>query len=305
MITIWRVIRYGFKNFWRNSLLSLATTLVLTLTLFTISIFVSLSILAGAAIESINQRIDVVAYFEDGVAEKKISEIEEEIKTLSNVRETYYVSKDEAFERWQGRNIDESLKEAITKKDNPLPRSLEIKVKDPEKTDEIAQYFEKDNIKNMVHRVRYNKEMIDKLVSYTSSFKKVGWGLITIFIVISIFVVFNTIRLAIYSRRNEIEIMKLVGATPSYIRWPFIIEGTLFGIFAAVLASLIIIFGGRYVFQSGLLPLGSTDILNFLGPNATKYFSGRSFQIVLYQIMVGIVLSVVCSLIAIRRYLKL
>jgi cell division transport system permease protein len=147
--------------------------------------------------------------------------------------------------------------------------------------------------------------MIDKLVSYTSSFKKVGYGLIAIFMVISIFVVFNTIRLAIYSRRDEIEIMKLVGATPSFIRWPFIIEGTLFGIFAAILASLIIIFGGKYFLQSGILPLGSSDIMNFLGPNAAKYFSGRSFQIVLYQVIVGIVLSVACSLIAIRRYLKL
>lgn len=305
MITFWRIIKYGFVNFWRNGLLSLATTLVLTLTLFTISVFVSLSLLAGAAIESVNSRIDVVAYFEDEVAENKIMEIEKEAQTLLNVRETEYISKEEAFDRWQGRDIDESLRGAITKEDNPLPRSLEIRVKNPEKTDEIAQFFDREDISSLVHRVRYNKEMIDKLVSYTSSFKKIGYGLIAIFLVISVFVVFNTIRLAIYSRRDEISIMKLVGATPSYIRWPFIVEGTLFGIFAAILASAVVIFGGRYIIQSGLIPINSDDIMNFLGSDAAAYFSGRSFQIVLYQIIVGIVLSIICSLVAIRRYLKL
>lgn len=306
MLNFLRIIKYGFQNFWRNGLLSIATTLVLTLTLFTVSVFVAITLLANAAVESINSRIDVVVYFNDDVSQQDIQNIEEEIKNLSSVRETTYISKEEALNKWISKTEDQSLKNAISPDNNPLPRSLEIKIADPSKTQEVADYFNRDSIKPSVHRIRYNKEVIDKLVRYTSAFKKIGLGLVVIFVIISIFVVFNTIRLAIYSRRDEIEIMKLVGATSSFIRWPFVVEGTLFGIFAALIASILIIFGGRYLLSSGIIPVSNVnEVLNFLGPDAAKYFSGATYQIILYQVIVGILISVICSMVAIRRYLKI
>jgi len=305
MLNLFRILKYGFQNFWRNGLLSVATTLVLTLTLFTVSIFVAITLFANAAVESINARIDVVVYFNDDITDLDISKIEQEVKALPNVRETTYISKDEALDKWISKTDDQSLKNAISSENNPLPRSLEIKISDPEKTQEVADYFNQERIKPSVHRVRYNKEVIDKVVRYTSAFKKIGLGLVIIFIIISIFVVFNTIRLAIYSRRDEIEIMELVGATSSFIRWPFVVEGTLFGIFAALIASIMIIFGGKYLFSSGIIPVSSiNEVLSFLGPDASKYFSGATYNIIFYQVIVGILLSVVCSMIAIRRYLK-
>lgn len=306
MINLFRILRYGFQNFWRNGLLSIATTLVLTLTLFTISIFVAISILASAAVQSINSRIDVVVYFNDSVSEQNILNIKENVKSLASVRDVTYISKEEALSKWISSTDDQSLKNAITTDNNPLPRSLEIKIADPTKTQEVADYFNQESMKPLVHRIRYNKEVIDKLVRYTSAFKKIGLALVVIFVIISIFVLFNTIRLAIYSRRDEIEIMQLVGATSSFIRWPFVVEGTLFGIFAALIASLLIIFGGRYLFSSGIIPVSNiNEVLSFLGPDAAKYFSGATSQIIIYQVATGIILSVVCSMIAIRRYLKL
>lgn len=306
MVNFFRIIKYGFQNFWRNGLLSVATTLVLALTLFTVSIFVAATLLANATVESINSRIDVVVYFNDDVSDSEIMQIEQGVKGLKSVRETTYISKDEALDKWVSRTEDQSLKNAITEENNPLPRSLEIKIKDPSKTQEVADYFNQETIKPSVHRVRYNKEVIDKIVRYTSAFKKIGLGLVVIFVIISIFVVFNTIRLAIYSRRDEIEIMQLVGATPSFIRWPFVVEGTLFGIFAALFDSILIILGGKYLLSSGIVPATSlNEILNFLGPEAAKYFSGATLNIIFYQVVVGILLSVVCSMVAIRRYLKM
>lgn len=306
MINFFRIIKYGFQNFWRNGLLSVATTLVLTLTLFTVSVFVAITLLANAAVQSINSRIDVVVYFNDEVSESEIDNIQTEVKNLSSVRETTYLSKEDALNKWIANTEDESLKNAITAENNPLPRSLEVKITDPQRTQEVADYFNQDRIKPSVHRVRYNKEVIDKVVRYTSAFKKIGLGLVVIFVIISIFVVFNTIRLAIYSRRDEIEIMHLVGATPSFIRWPFVVEGTLFGIFAALFASLIMIFGAKYLFSSGIVPVSNVnEVMNFLGPEAAKYFSGATINIILYQVIVGILLSVVCSMVAIRRYLKI
>ncbi len=306
MINFFRIFKYGFQNFWRNGLLSVATTLVLTLTLFTVSVFVAITLLANAAVQSINSSIDVVVYFNGEVSESEIENIQTEVKSLPSVRETTYLSKEDALNKWIINTEDESLKNAITAENNPLPRSLEVRIADPQRTQEVADYFNQDRIKPSIHRVRYNKEVIDKVVRYTLAFKKIGLGLVVIFIIISVFVVFNTIRLAIYSRRDEIEIMQLVGATPSYIRWPFVVEGTLFGIFAALFASLIIIFGGKYLFSSGVIPATSlNEVLNFLGPEAAKYFSGAALNIILYQVIVGILLSVVCSMVAIRRYLKI
>ncbi len=143
MINFLRILKYGFQNFWRNGLLSIATTLVLTLTLFTVSVFVSLTFIANAAITSINSRIDVVVYFNDEVSESRILLLEQEIGAFKSVRETKYISKEEALNKWMGSTEDQSLKESITLENNPLPRSLEIKVRDPEKTEEIASYFDR------------------------------------------------------------------------------------------------------------------------------------------------------------------
>jgi len=305
MITYYRIIKLGLTNFWRNGLLSMAATLILTITLFSISIFVTLTLVANSAIESVNSRIDVVAYFKDNASEKQVLDLRKELSVLDGVRSVEYISKEKAFEKWQARTEDQRLKEVITAKDNPLPRSLEIKMTDPEKTGQVAEYLEKEEIKPLIHRVRYNKEVIERLTHYTGIIKKLGLGLVSIFIVISILVVFNTIRLAIYARRDEIEIMKLVGATPTFIRTPFLIEGVLFGISAAIFASAIIWLGGEWLIKTGLLPSGTLrEIMNFLGQDAMDYFARHKYLIFFYQAVVGIVISLGCSWTAIHKYLS-
>ena len=127
----WRIFKLGISNFWRNRLLSIAATLIMTVTLLTISIFAILTLIVNITITKVNQKIDYVVYFKETVAEDEILNLYEEAKNLSNAASVEYVSKDIAYERWQARQTDERLKKAVTKKDNPLPRSIEIKVKDP------------------------------------------------------------------------------------------------------------------------------------------------------------------------------
>lgn len=305
MVTFYRIVRLGITNFWRNGLLSMAATLILTVTLFSISIFVTLTLVANSAIESVNARIDVVAYFKDQASEKQVLNIRKELSVLDGVRSVEYISKEKAFEKWQGRTEDERLKEVITKKDNPLPRSLEVKMADPEKTGQIAEYMENDQIKPLIHRVRYNKEVIERLIHYTGIIKKLGLGLVSIFAIISILVVFNTIRLAIYARRDEIDIMKLVGATSTFVRSPFLVEGVLFGIFAAIIACLIIWLGGEWIVKSGILPIGTLrEIVSFLGEDAMEYFAQHKYLIFFYQAVIGVAISLGCSWAAIYKYLS-
>jgi len=306
MITFWRIIKAALTNFWRNSFLSIAATLVLSITLFTISVFVSLTLIGNATIKSVNARIDVIAYFKDEVSEDDIQTIEVELKKMPEVTAVEYVSKEKALDKFLGRTKDERLKKIVQERENPLPRSLGIKVKNPEDTKMLADYFSQDEVAAKVYRLRFNKEVIDKLIEYTSIFKKGGLMLVAIFIIISIFLVFNTIRLTIYARKDEIEIMKLVGATVSYIRWPFLVEGMLFGLISAVISSGIILLGSKYLVFSGFVtPTSFSEFLHFLGPEASKYFAGNAFKIVLYQAIIGIFLSVTCSYIATWKYLKL
>ncbi len=305
MITnIFRVLKLGFNNFYRNGLLSMAATLILTITLFTISIFITLVLVGNSAIQNVSSRIDVVAYLKDDVSEAQITEIRKELSLLDGVRSVEYIDKNMAYEKWQGQDQDQRLKDVVTKEDNPLPRSLEVKMADPEKTEAVAQYLDNEEIKPLMHRVRYNKELIEKLNKYISIIKRVGIGLVSIFVAISVLVVFNTIRLAIFSRKDEIEIMKLVGATPGFIRTPFLVEGTLFGILAAVFASLIILLGVEYLQISGILNAQTTqEIVKFLGPEATNYFSQHKFLIFIYQVLAGILISVACSWAAVYKHL--
>lgn len=305
LTNIYRIVKLGFNNFYRNGLLSMAATLILTITLFTISIFATLVLVGNSTIENVSSRIDVVAYLKDEVKEAQVVEIRKDLSLLDGVREVDYITKDMAYEKWQGQEQDQRLKDVVTREDNPLPRSLEIKMADPEKTEAVAQYLENDEIKSSLHRVRYNKELIEKLNKYISIIKRVGIGLVSIFVVISVLVVFNTIRLAIFARKDEIDIMKLVGATPSFIRSPFLVEGTLFGILAAVFASLIILIGIKYLQISGILNAQTTqEIVRFLGPEATDYFSRHKFLIFVYQVVAGITISVTCSYAAIYKHLN-
>jgi cell division transport system permease protein len=305
MVNAYRILKLGVTNFWRNGLLSMAATLILTMTLFTISVFVTLILVGNSAIESVNSRIDIVAYFNDEATEQQILSLRKELSVQEGVRSTEYISKEKAFEKWQGRAQDERLKEVITKEDNPLPRSLEINMTSPEQTGQIADFLQKEEIKPLLHRVRYNKEVIERLTHYTGIVKKIGLGLVGIFVIISILVVFNTIRLAIYARRDEVEIMKLVGATATFVRTPFLVEGALFGILSAILASAIILLGGKWLIATGILPSGTfREIVSFLGEDAMEYFSQNKFLIFIYQALIGVAIGLGCSWVAIYKYLS-
>src|SRR4030042_4527401 len=246
----WRIFKLGLSNFWRNRLLSIAATLIMTITLLTISIFTILTLIVNITITKVNQKIDYVIYFKETVAEDEILNLFEEAKSLSNTASVVYIDKDTAFDRWQARQTDERLKKAVTRKDNPLPRSIEIKVKDPEKIGDVAAYFEENEaISEMIRKTSLmeNKATIDRLLNVTRFIKQTGIAIAVFFIAISILIIFNTIRLAIFTRRDEIDIMKLVGASSSFIRWPFFLEGIIYAVVATVLSSGLLYIGFRFL----------------------------------------------------------
>lgn len=298
--TIKRVIKLGFTNFWRNKWLSFGAALILSLTLITISFFVIFNLVINTTSKNIKEKIDISVYFYDSATEEQIEIINNQINNLPEVVSTEYISKDQALKIWNERPGNEKIKQLVTQENNPLPRSLEIKASDPEHLESIANFLSKSDYQDLIRKVDFaeNKEVIAKLNNTISFSKKLGIILSLVFVVISIFVILNTIKLTILTRKDEIEIMRLVGANDIFIKVPFFIESVLYGILACIISLLMIILGFKL-----LTPF----VVNYLGDinlNLTGFFIENLIIIGLLQLIIGILLSVVCTFISINKYLK-
>ena len=301
-ISAQRISKLGLINFWRNRWLSLASTLVMTLTLLIISLFVILLIIIGAATDRIKAKMDITVYFKDSAQTEEISDIQQKLAARGDVKEVRYISKEEALAIWNERQKNQRIKELVTPEENPLPRSLAIKAIDPENLKNVADYLSGEDYSSTIHKISYeeNKQIIDKLLAITSFVQKMGAVLSIIFIIISILVILNTIRLTIFTRKEEIEIMRLVGASDRFIRFPFIVEGVLYGFLACLLALILM-----WLMLMFLSPLTTKYLGEVVTENMKHFFTSHIWLIFLLQLGVGILIGIGCSLFSIRKYLKI
>lgn len=300
MLTWSRVFKLGLMNFWRNGWLSFIATLIMTLTLLIVFVFMIFNLVIRETTRSIEEKMDLSVYFTDEAHDEEIYILQSQVKSRPEVKTVHFVSKEEALAKWQELNISQKVKEQVTSEENPLPRSLEIKVTSPDKIESVANYLSAEKFKPIVSKISYqqNKDIVQKLIKITAFSEKVGIALSIVFVVISILVILNTVKLAIHIRKDEIEIMRLVGASDFFVRMPFIIEAFLYALFATLLSLLLIGIGLSY-----LSPL----ITNYLGDvslNLSGYFTSHLFIIFVLELIVSSLISISCSLISIRRYLK-
>jgi cell division transport system permease protein len=300
-----RIVKTGFLNFVRNAWLGIAAMAVMVITL-TIILF---SIIANATfantVQQITDRIDVSVYLNDSVTIKQRDELVNNLKGLENVEGVTYISKDQALVIYKQQNAGNSdLLTAISQTDNPLPASLQIKPRDPNRIEEIRTYLEKGDIKALQSdETSYSgdrKQAIDKITSATSFFRKAGIAGIIIFAIISMLIIFNTIQMAIFNRRDELTIMRLLGASTNFIRGPFIVESILYGLVSGVLS--IIIIQALFTISARTFDASSLGILDIDYSNT--YFKDHFFVFLGLQLGVGVLIGAISSLIATRRYLK-
>ncbi len=302
-LTIKRITKLGVVNFWRNRWLSLASALIMTLTLIIISLFVVMAIVVGKTSDSIKSKMDITVYFNDVATTEEISGLQQLLAGRQDVSQVSYTSKEEAQKIWNETQKNQRLKDVASQLDaNPFPRSLAIKATDPSELDNIAQVINEDAYKTMIHKVSYedNKMLIDRLISMTIFTNEIGWIFSIVFILISILVVLNTIRLAIYSRKDEIEIMRLVGANDVFIKVPFVVEGIMYGLLACFLASIVLWIG----FMS-VLPLITKHFSPTVSDGVRSFYYSHIFILFLLQLLIGITVGIGASLFSIRRYLKI
>lgn len=302
MISFLRIVRNGFVNFIRNGVLSFASTTIMVLTLLTLSLFFITNIVLNTGIDAIQNKIDVSSYLQDTAKESEIIALQTKLASLSEVKSVKYVSKQEALERYKQQNANnQKLLESLQGIDNPLPASLEVKVYDPSKLDQVTKIFDEEQYKPLVRKVSYkeNKIVIDKLFSATEFIKKVGIGATIVFALVALIIIYNTIRIAIFSQSNDIEIMRLVGATNWYIRGPFVMEGVLYGIIATVISMIAL---GAILYYTGP-SLG--NYFGGVGTDVTTYLYNNSITIFFLQLAIGILIGTASSMLALRRYLKI
>lgn len=302
-----RLLNITFKNFFRNIWLSIVTLSIVILSLLSINILITLNILTREAIKIVKDKVDISIYFKPEISEDQVYAFKSKVTALDAVKEAKYISSDEALEMFKIRHQNNSLlMDSLGElADNPLGAALVIKARDTDDYIDIladveAQEF--NEYANWIQEKNFNnyKLIIEKLNKITSRIHFIGAVVTALFLFITVLIIFNSIRVAIYTHREEIGIMRLVGATSWFVRGPFLIESVLYGLFAWLIATAIFY---------PLLKLIQPYLSQFLSAGANgfdiiNYFNSRFLELFGWQLSFIILLSMISSSIAIRRYLK-
>ncbi|MEK7062014.1 MAG: permease-like cell division protein FtsX [Patescibacteria group bacterium] len=295
-----RIIKLGLNNFLRNWSLSIAAVVMTSLTLATITIFVILHFSAISATQAIKEKIDMVVYFYDEVPEKEIQDIQLKLSSRYDLDSIKYISKTDAMVKWQSRVIPQKIKDLVTSEENPLFRSIQIKTQNQQTLDDVVNILDNQLYRDKISKISYkeNRDVIDKILRLTNFVNWAGSALSFVFIGISVIVIFNTVRLTIFSRREEIEIMELVGASSAFVNLPFVVEAIMYGILATIISMILLALGGKFV-----APIISEQ-LYFLNINFQSYIFDSWYIIALLQVLLAVFITTVSSFFSTRRYIK-
>jgi len=302
--TIIRSIKYGFQNFGRNIFLSIATTSIMVLTLFGLGFFMVINQISSDALIELQNRVDVSVYLKEGLEEAQVNDFVNYVKVIEGVKETNLITKEMALEKFKEIYKDNpSIIQSLQVLDeNPLPVTLTIKAESSNFYQSIndtllASEYKESVIQDTDYQKSTSKEIIDRLNNIIKVTRNVGISVIVVLAIIAVLITYNTIRLTLYSYRQEIEIMRLVGANDTQIKGPFFVEGILFGVFGTFISFLILFI---------VVLLISSSVKGFISGSQplNEYVLNNAFLIISIQLVVGIILGVGSSLIAINRYLK-
>jgi len=302
-VNIRRVVRSGVVSFLRNGFVSLASIFVMTMTLAIIGSLMFLNGIVGDFVSYVQDKVDVNVYFVPNASEGDIFDLTESIKNLPEVSYVEYTNRETVLQNFRERHQDDQLTlQALDElADNPFGATISIKAKEPSQYEGIAQFLGDRTVtpsnEPFIESINYaqNKAVIDQLERLTTYVQRFGYVVIFLFALASIMITFNTLRLAIYTAREEISVMRLMGASNGYIRGPFIVEGVLYGIISGVIA-LALFFPLTFLLRDATV--------NTLGVDIFSLYLGQLFLFVLTLIGIGALLGAISSFLAVRKYLS-
>lgn len=299
-----RVVKSGFVGFWRSAYVSLASVFVLTVSLFVIGATMFLDQLLTVSLQNLQSKVDINVYFVPDAAPEEIDRLTTSIEALPDVQSVSYTSREEALRLYRERNQgDEIAIQALEElNENPLGATLAIQAQETSQYEQIANFLEEQQALEspsspVIDEVNYNRnrESIERLTTIIGAVEQAGFMVMVVLLIASVLITFNTIRLAIYTAREEISIMRLVGAGNMFIRGPFMLQGIMYGLLAGFLAVVL--------FYPIMLWLGpSTE--TFFEFNLLSYYTENIIYIFLILAGIGIILGLISSILAIARYLR-
>lgn len=288
-----RSITEGLKNLWRNKFLSLATIAVMGLILFIFNIILTLNIISTGIINDIYQQVDIIAYLQDDADIFTVNTMIEEIKSIGSVLNVAYTTKEEALEDYLSIYPDQGNPFESYGLENPLPANVQITTTSPENHQAINAILEKNEYKDLLMTTMDNSEnqnLADKVLTIGTYTKNLVLLIMIIFIITSFIIILNAMHLTIYTRNKEIEIMELVGAPISFIKWPFIMEGITISLSAALISLFLIM-----TFIANLnLPITISELAD----------GKKLIVIAIFQIIISVFIGIFSSNMAIERHLQ-
>lgn len=290
--TIEYFIREAFSSLRHNGLMSIASVSTVALSLLILGMFLIMVLNLNHMASTLESQVQISVYLQDTLKDQEIREIGTRITKLPGVVQVTFVHKDEALTRFKQRLGEQQGLLAVLGDTNPLPNAFEVKVDKPEKVKPVAQAVAQ--LKG-VENARFGQEIIEQLFTLTKMVRLIGLALIVFLALAALFIISNTIRITVFARRKEIGIMKYVGATDAFIRWPFLIEGMILGFSGAVIAVLLLV--EAYTLLTGQI----YQKLVFL-PLIPKYPFLNYVSILL--IVAGTVIGALGSTISLKRFMK-
>lgn len=299
-----RIIQAGFVNFWRNGTVSLSSVLVMVVALFVISSVLFVGAVLTSTLNQIKDKVDINVYLVTGAQETDIMALQKTLQAMPQVKTVEYVSAAQALENFKKLHVNDQLTlQALAELDsNPLGAVLNIKAKETSQYESIATFLDgKTTISSdgapIIESVNYqkNKIAIDRLTSIISSSQKLGLVVTLVLVLISILITFNTIRLIIYMSREEISVMKLVGASNTYVRGPFVVTGIMYGVVSALI-TLALLYPILYYVRSFAVSFAGIDLL--------QYYFRHFGEIFVLLFGAGALVGGVSSFLAVKRYLQ-
>ncbi len=297
-----RILQPGIIGYWRNAFFSLSSMLIMIVTIFVVGVLMFASVLLTDTLRNFEERVDINVYLNQEASEEEILALQGEIERLEQVKSVKYTSREEALREFRRNNPD--FDEAFDVLDeNPLSASLNILAQNTSEYEQVQAFLDSyaattGSGESIIEKSNYNnnKVAIERLNSIIESVRRVGIYSTVVLFLLSILITFNTVRLAIYTSREEISVMRLVGASDSFIRGPFVVTGIIGGLFAGLLVLM--------AFYPLTLWLGPKARAMLESTNIFDHYIDNFFEIALVFIGLGIILGAISSFLAVRRYLR-
>jgi len=303
MIKIKRILKTAFIDFVRNGWLSLTATLIMTLAVLTVGVFLLLFLSTNKIVAELKDKVDIVVNFKDSASEQIIQQLKTDLLSREQIKSVKYISKEDALEEFKSRrSVKVEVRQLVTPEDNPLPRGLQIQSVDFKEFDYVSNLIKSSAYASYIDSSSYddNKQLIESIDNSTKFVQRLGLGLSLFFIIVATLVVFNTVRLAVIFRSKEIEVMRLVGASEVFVKYPFLIEGSMYAILSVVVSTAVVFLAINILQALG----GGTVFDQFVQRLIPVYFEEFWF-VILVQTMVSLIIGLGASYMSLRKNVKI